>query len=159
LKFAQNFVVQTSEDLRMRLWDIRESKVSLSTTVATGDNFATCLDFCHDRGFVVTGHRGFNEDGCDSKVWDFRKIKEPLVVLREHSEAVQGVKFVDGKIVSCGKDGKIVVFNKRFQKEGEWVQKNRKPFCCLDRFKGGVLAASVEPRVGFFKLEPLIQEM
>jgi len=157
IKYYLNTIIQTSEDLRLRIWDVRNGQINVDVATSVGDNFANCCDL---EGFsIVTGHRGFDGIGCEVKLWDLRKVNFPVLELEGHVEAVQGVKFVKGSVVSCGKDGKIFVFGADGKRKFSWEHLEKKPFCVMDRFKEGVLVGNVEPRVLYFSVDPLVQEM
>lgn len=156
IKYCENAIVQTSEDLRLRVWDVRKDVISVQIAVGVGDNFANCCDF--EGNFVVTGHRGFDGNGCQVKLWDLRNIAYPVFEMDEHEEAVQGVKFVFGNIVSCGKDGKIIVSGTDGKKKFCWEHQEKKPFCVMDKFNEGILVGNIEPKISYFSVNPLIKE-
>lgn len=156
LKWFENSIVQTSEDLRLRIWDIRENNtLRPSEIISVGDNFATCCDV--DDNYIVTGHRGFDVEGCEAKLWDRRKIA--LVhELKGHTEAVEGVKFIDQGIVTCGKDGKLIQFTLDGLAKYTWEQNEKKPFILMERYKKGLLVGSIEPKMYFFSVGPFAHE-
>lgn len=91
-----NIFLQCSEDLRIRLYDIREGlEVVMETTVGT--NFAGTCDIDHSGTYIVTGHRGFNNSGCYVKLWDVRTFSdskvEPVFEI-EHSFSVVSTRFL-----------------------------------------------------------------
>lgn len=148
----ENLVVQTSEDLRLRLWDIREKKIMKSAVIHVGDNFATCCD-ARDN-LVITGHRGFSGSGCDVNLWDLRK-KELVKNIKTHSQSVESVKILDEEFFSCSKDGKIAQINNNGEVVQIWTHPEEKPFVSMDLYKIGILAANIEPKVMFFNTNPL----
>ena len=152
----ENTAIQTSEDLRLRVWDIREKQIWKSAVFKVGDNFATCCDSSGD--LVATGHKGCNEDGCEVKLWDLRK-NEMIVSCKNHSQSVESVKFVNEKIVSCGKDGKIIEGKLDGSVSDVWTHSKCSPFVVMDKFKGGVLAGNLVPQVLFFNINPLKNEI
>lgn len=144
--------VQTSEDLRLRVWDIRGKSLKNSEGFLIGDNFATCCD-CKDF-FVVTGHRGFSGNGCEVKMWDIR-MNSIIFCNKAHEQPVESVKFVNEEIVSCGKDGKIVKYEQTGKETEKWCHSAGKPIVALDLFKNGLLAATIDPSVLAFSFTPL----
>lgn len=55
-----------------------------------GTNFATTCDILSCEGedlYIVTGHRGFNNEGADIKLWDLRSFSEDnlLYTYKKHS--------------------------------------------------------------------------
>ena len=148
----ENTAIQTSEDLRLRVWDIREKCIFKSAVLPVGDNFATCCDVCDE--IVVTGHRGCSGDGCEVKIWDLRK-KEILVNVSNHSQSVESVKFLGDKVLSAGKDGKLILMKNDGVVTDVWNHAKATPFVAMDRFKEGVLTGNLEPKVMFFHVNPL----
>lgn len=144
--------IQTSEDLKLRVCDIRKKNIEYSETINVGDNFATCCD-TKDH-FVITGHRGFSGSGCEVKLWDLRK-NQMVVCIKEHEMPVEAVKFYEDSFVSCGKDGKIVIYKNNGMVSQVWNHPQANPFNAMDLFQNGILAANAEPKVLFFTLNPL----
>lgn len=152
----ENTAVQTSEDLRLRVWDIREKQIWKSAVFKVGENFATCCDCSQE--LVATGHKGCNEDGCEVKLWDLRK-NEMITNMKNHTQSVESVKFIKEKIISCGKDGKIIESKLDGCVTDVWSHQKSSPFVVMDQFKGGVLAGNLEPKVLFFNINPLKNEI
>lgn len=148
----ENCALQASEDLRLRVWDTRQSKLTDIATMNIGDNFATCCDV---KGQVaITGHRGFSGNGCNVKIWDLRQNSNVLTATG-HDMPVEGVNFLDRGFCSCGKDGKIIVYNTNGQVAETWTYPGAKPFVTMGKYKNGILTASIEPKIMFFSLNPL----
>lgn len=57
-----NVFIQSSEDLRMRFFDIREG-LDVAQEIVVGTNFAGSVDADQSGMYVVTGHKGFNNSG------------------------------------------------------------------------------------------------
>lgn len=150
-----NIAVQTSEDLRLRIWDIREKRISKSAVISVGDNFATCVDVYKD--FVITGHRGFSGNGCDVKLWDLRKNQE-ILVIKEHQQPVEAVLIAQEGLMSCAKDGKILIYQYDGNVIDQWVHPQSKPFITMQFYKDGLLAANIEPKAMFFSMNPLVNQ-
>lgn len=150
----EHTAVQASEDLRIRLWDVRTGKVNESDSIVVGENFATCLDSCNS--FLISGHRGFNSNGCEVKKWDLR-VPSCLSTAKAHEMPVESVKFCNNFIFSCGKDGKIAKYSDSLKILETYSHPNSKPFISMDTFKDGMILANVEPRIMYFTLNPLTQ--
>ena len=74
---SPDLFVETSEDLYMRVFDIRRKPFKPVIEFKVDTNFATTCDLWSDGNedrFLVTGHRGFNGAGAEVKLWDLRKI-------------------------------------------------------------------------------------
>lgn len=66
--------VQTSEDLKLRMFDSWDG-LECSQTISTGNNFATNCDI---KDFnLITGHWGFSNEG-GVKLWDLRKLESTV---------------------------------------------------------------------------------
>lgn len=150
----EHTAVQASEDLRIRLWDVRMSKVEESSSISVGENFATCLDVSGNE--LISGHRGFNSTGCEVKKWDLRK-QSCVASAKAHDMPVESVKFSNDFIVSCGKDGKIAKYTDSLKVIETYSHPTSKPFTLMDNFKEGLILASIEPRVLYFTVNPLTQ--
>ena len=136
LKSSPHMFAQCSEDLTMKIWDIRT--FSPVVTVPISSNMAVCMDeYPHgDRPIIVTGHKGFDGAGCVVKLFDVRKIFESrtesiasgrarseLFSFEGHEQTVEQVKFVqfgEGRpfICSVSKDqtAKIIDITGGFEK-------------------------------------------
>jgi len=82
-----SLVAQGSEDLRLRLWDVR----TLSRPAAVLENEYVYFPLCCDCSgpYVLTGSNGFNSVGCELRLWDRRTLKQ-VHVLTGHDQAVTG---------------------------------------------------------------------
>lgn len=145
-------VVQTSEDLRLRIWDLRERKIMKSSVISVGDNFATCCDVKGD--YIITGHRGFDSQGCEAKLWDRRKNQE-LKAFKGHEQAVESVKFIGETVFSCGKDGKINQYSMDGSILDTWTHPLAKPLVSMEVYKKGLIVANIDPKVMYFTVNPI----
>lgn len=67
--------MEGSEDLTLRLWDINQRPFKPAVEVKVGTNFITSSDITvstSGNSLLATGHRGFNNEGAEVKVWDLR---------------------------------------------------------------------------------------
>jgi WD40 repeat protein len=149
---GENEIVQAGEDQRIRIWDVRQETLREKTAMNTGDNFATCLDV--KENLVLSGHRGFNNTGCEVKMWDLRK-NEMVFSVKAHEMPVEGCKFVGSGFASCGKDGKLVVYDARGTVVETWRNSENKPLIAMQSFGDGIIVGSIEPKIMFFSLNPL----
>merc|ERR1719240_2332900 len=69
---ASNAVVQTSEDLQLRLWDCSAAGLRAAMAVRSGPNQLICLDVTDDGLYAVCGSKGFSRENCEVKVFDIR---------------------------------------------------------------------------------------
>ena len=70
-------IVETSEDLYLRMFDIRVKPFKPIVEAKVDTNFATTCDIWtegNEDKYLVTGHRMFNDAGIAAKLWDLRKV-------------------------------------------------------------------------------------
>ena len=96
---TQDIFIECSEDLTLRLWDIRARPFKPAIEFKVGSNFATTCDVLSFDGQdtkLVTGHRGFNNAGADVKLWDLREFGEDklLWTYPHHKFNPESVRFV-----------------------------------------------------------------
>ena len=75
--------MQTSEDLYIRLFDVRVKPFQPQMEVKNDTNFATTCDVFEGR-IMATGHRGFNGSGSEVKQWDLAKLDQPTWIFKNH---------------------------------------------------------------------------
>lgn len=101
--------IECSEDLTLRLWDVRQKPFKPAIEIKVGTNFATNCDI-NDHN-LVTGHRGFNNEGAEVKLWDLRHFKsseDVVFTYKEHKFSPESVRFASHDlIVSAAKDQTI----------------------------------------------------
>ena len=105
-----DLIIECSEDLTLRLWDIRAKPFKPPIEFKVGTNFATTCDILSQDGqdnYLVTGHRGFNNEGADVKLWDLRSFGAENLVFNytKHKFNPEAVRFVSSDlIVTASKD-------------------------------------------------------
>lgn len=149
-------IIQCSEDLRLRIWDIREAPMKLSCITSVGDNFCTNCDIKDN--LIATGHRGFDSQGCETKLWDKRNLSK-LVDIRGHEQSVEGTLFINESLFTCSKDGKINRYNLKGEIIESWSHPLLKPFVSISRFGDGFIAANNEPSLRYFRVYPKLEEL
>lgn len=133
---------QGSEDLCIRVWDIRQSSATVPAIHLTGYvYFPLCLDRQqHDGGYLLaSGTKGFNSVGCGVMVWDIRKTDKPLVEFKGHSQDVTAVQFskfrTQGRehlVYSACKDGTFMVWDTNtLQQVGSYRFDGNKLLSCM----------------------------
>lgn len=110
---SANLLYQSSEDLCVRVWDVRSSSGSgIINHISGFVYFPLCISMDCDGNMMATGCKGFNSVGCEVKLWDLRKTSKPLAEYLGHSQDVTAVKFSrDGYLLSVSKDGTIMTWN------------------------------------------------
>lgn len=72
-----NMFIECSEDLTLRLWDVNQKPFKPAIEFKVGTNFATNCDILSTENedlYLATGHRGFNNEGAEVKLWDLRSF-------------------------------------------------------------------------------------
>ena len=64
-------VMQASEDLRLRLWDVRTMECTV--TLEGHTNIPHCCDVSEDGNYLLSSSNGFDGTGCEVRVWDRRQ--------------------------------------------------------------------------------------
>jgi len=85
-KFAQG-----SEDLTMRVWDVRfitnnSTNASCALTFGKYLYFPLDVDVSKCGHYVASSSKGFDGSGCEGRVWDVRKPEVPVHVLDGHTQ-------------------------------------------------------------------------
>lgn len=106
-----NLLYQGSEDLFVRVWDVRSPSNQAPAQVISGYvYFPVSMDIRSDGQMLATGTKGFDSVGCSVKVWDLRNVSAPIADFAGHSQDVVGCKFSAEDpelILSASKDGSI----------------------------------------------------
>jgi len=103
----RKLVVQGSEDLCVRLWDMKQGAQSSPVTVLGGYvYFPVSLDVNENSEQVLTGCKGFDDTGSQVKLWDLRNPSRPLLTMEGHCRDVVGCAFVGSShVASASCDG------------------------------------------------------
>lgn len=106
----ENTMVQASEDLTLRIWDVRTKPFKPQAEVRVGTNFATNADLLvkDEKILLATGHRGFNNEGAEVKLWDltdFSAATQPVWTYTKHTFTPEAVRFLSPDLLlSASKD-------------------------------------------------------
>lgn len=140
--YETNLLYQGSEDLCVRVWDLRQSSATVPAIHLTGYvYFPLCLDRQQQDGeyLLASGTKGFNSVGCGVMVWDMRNTAKPLFEFKGPSQDVTGVQFSKSSrpgrshlIYSVCKDGSFMVWDsKRLEQVGCYRFEGNKLLSCL----------------------------
>ena len=117
---GSNQVCQGSEDLRLRVWDIRDSEASCSIEFGRYLYFPLCADTSKCGNFIATSSKGFDGIGCEGRIWDVRSPNEPLHQLHGHQQDAVSCVYLNMDLVNnvnspllatCSKDETIRIWN------------------------------------------------
>jgi WD40 repeat protein len=106
--------LECSEDLTLRLWDIRQKLFKPAVEFKVGANFATNCDVLSGKEsdhYLATGHRGFNNAGAEVKLWDLRAFKDESALVftyDKHRFSPEAVRFLASDVlISASKDQSV----------------------------------------------------
>lgn len=126
-----HLLYQGSEDLSVRVWDIRSADSQPSMHLTGYVYFPLCMSLQESGHLLATGTKGFNAVGCGVMLWDLRNTSKPLHELKGHTQDVTGCSFLPGNqdtIISACKDGSVFVWDvnalqtsKSFQFPKKWI--------------------------------------
>jgi WD40 repeat protein len=87
---------QASEDLRLRVWDVRAGLNCAVCELVGHNNIITCCDVAveGDDMMFVSSSNGFDGAGCEVMIWDRRMTSKPLHACSGHTETVSGCCFI-----------------------------------------------------------------
>ena len=101
---------QGSEDLTMRVWDVRNisnqsTHAGCSLTFGKYVYFPLDTDVSSCGTYVISSSKGFDGSGCEGRIWDVRKPETPVFMLDGHQQDAVGCCFVSSV---RGWEGKIM---------------------------------------------------
>lgn len=113
-----SLILQGSEDLFVRIWDIRDSSGRPATVLSGYIYFPVCMDMNVDGYTLATGCKGFDNIGCEVKLWDLRVPSASFRDLRAHGQDVTCCQFLSNKdngqqqqfLLSASKDGSLIAW-------------------------------------------------
>lgn len=121
-----DLLFQGSEDLSIRVWDIRSSGSTPAQQLTGYVYFPLCMSIYasnretpskSDGNLLVTGSKGFNSVGCTLTWWDLRATSKPLHEITGHSQDITDCQFIynidsqNDYLVTCCKDGNVKIWN------------------------------------------------
>jgi len=113
---GEEAVLQASEDLTLRVWDVRSKQ--LAQSFDDGPYFALHADVSPDGQYFLTGHNGFEGVGCEIKMFD-RRTGRKCLDIQAASQALTDAQFVQrgegaaGSMLAAtaSKDGSLRVWD------------------------------------------------
>mmetsp|Transcript_2877 Transcript_2877/g.3040 ORF Transcript_2877/g.3040 Transcript_2877/m.3040 type:complete len:205 (+) Transcript_2877:351-965(+) len=116
-----NMLYQGSEDLCIRIWDIRTPSRQPAGHLTGFVYFPLCLDLTSDSTMMCTGSKGFNGIGCEVKIWDLRKQRQ-VYEYTGHTQDVQSCIYMKNttRVLSVSKDGTIGVWDTQANQKVAW---------------------------------------
>lgn len=105
---------QGSEDLRLRVWDVRTMRTDAAQVFGEYTFFPLAVNVSTNGNLIATASKGFNGEGGEIRVWDRRKPgTKALGEMRGHRQDATGVVFLDHDktLISASKDTRIKVWD------------------------------------------------
>lgn len=98
-------IAQASEDLQLRLWDLR-SGLKQTHALHGGPNQLLAMDVSDDGHYVVCGSKGFSRENCEVKIYDIRGGFRQLCAVACADQTIEALRVVSGdRCLFASKDG------------------------------------------------------
>ncbi|XP_051492512.1 WD repeat-containing protein 31 [Apus apus] len=91
---GEPYVVQTSEDKTVRVWDSRELRVALAFPAKR--HIQTCCDVSPDGRFCLSSSSGCAGEGAEATLWDLRQSRRHLCEYQGHLQTTSSCVFLPG---------------------------------------------------------------
>ncbi|NXI61939.1 WDR31 protein, partial [Anseranas semipalmata] len=89
---GEPYVIQTSEDKTIRMWDSRELRVA--HTFPGKQHIQTCCDVSQDGRYVLSSSSGFAGEGCEATLWDLRQTRNQVREYKGHFQTTASCVFL-----------------------------------------------------------------
>ncbi|XP_068104799.1 WD repeat-containing protein 31 [Hyperolius riggenbachi] len=89
---GEAYVVQTSEDKTVRLWDTRGLQVA--HTFPMKQHIQMHCDVSEDGSYCLTSSNGFGGQGCEATLWDLRQTKDKVCEYKGHQQSTTSCVFL-----------------------------------------------------------------
>ncbi|XP_039361933.1 WD repeat-containing protein 31 isoform X1 [Mauremys reevesii] len=99
---AEPYVIQTSEDKTIRIWDSRELQVAHRFPVK--QYIQTYCDVSQDGRYCISSSNGFGGEGCEATLWDLRQTRSRVREFKGHFQTTASCVFLPkglASILSC----------------------------------------------------------
>lgn len=89
---AEPYVLQSSEDKTLRLWDSRELRVA--HTFPGKQHVQTYCDVSQDGRYGLSSSSGFGGEGCEATLWDLRQTRSRMREYKGHFQTAASCIFL-----------------------------------------------------------------
>lgn len=89
---GEPYVIQTSEDKTVRLWDMRQLEVA--HTFPTKQHIQTCCDMSPDGRLCLSTSSGTAGEGCEATLWDLRQTRSHVCEYKGHFQTTTSGVFL-----------------------------------------------------------------
>ncbi|XP_055467711.1 WD repeat-containing protein 31 isoform X1 [Psammomys obesus] len=109
------YVVQTSEDKTIRLWDSRG--LQMAHAFPTKQHIQTHCDVSVDGRTCISCSSGFAGEGCEATLWDLRQTRDRMCEYKGHFQTVASCVFLPKSmalmpmIATSAHDSKVKIWN------------------------------------------------
>ncbi|CAM9344758.1 unnamed protein product, partial [Chrysoparadoxa australica] len=114
---GEEVIAQGGEDLKLRLWDMRQEMGKPCQVIDNFTYFPLCVDTHADGIHLLTSSKGFNGVGCEGRLWD-RRTGALVVEYKGHEQDATGCCFLPSgfanqkpSVVSVSKDSTVKVWD------------------------------------------------
>ncbi|XP_068512832.1 WD repeat-containing protein 31 isoform X1 [Anas acuta] len=112
---GEPYVIQTSEDKTVKMWDSRELRVA--QTFPGKQHIQTCCDVSQDGRYVLSSSSGFAGEGCEATLWDLRQTRSRVREYKGHFQTTASCVFLPRgpalapRIATSSYDSKVKVWD------------------------------------------------
>ncbi|KAK4811492.1 hypothetical protein QYF61_010391 [Mycteria americana] len=89
---GEPYVIQTSEDKTIRIWDSRELQVA--HTFPAKQHIQTCCDVSHDGRYCLSSSSGSAGEGGEATLWDLRQTRNQVREYKGHFQTTTSCVFL-----------------------------------------------------------------
>ncbi|XP_074871524.1 WD repeat-containing protein 31 [Carettochelys insculpta] len=112
---AEPYVIQTSEDKTIRIWDSRELQVA--HMFPAKQYIQTYCDVSQDGRYCISSSNGFGGEGCEATLWDLRQTRSRVREYKGHFQTIASCVFLPAglaqtpSIATSSHDSMVKVWN------------------------------------------------
>uniref|UniRef100_A0A8C6RJQ5 WD repeat domain 31 n=1 Tax=Nannospalax galili TaxID=1026970 RepID=A0A8C6RJQ5_NANGA len=111
----ESYILQTSEDKTIRLWDSR--RLQIAHMFPTKQHIQTHCEVSVDGHRCISCSSGFGGEGCEATLWDLRQTRDRICEYKGHLQTVASCVFLPRSlallpmIATSAHDSKVKIWN------------------------------------------------